>query len=346
MLRVPRKEAKALAKGIAQQLGETEPKPRYQIARIIMLCGIEFAQDMVKQALEVEASEGLWTSDGERRRTLGGVFFYLARTNMPEAERQQIFYPWYVAAQRNAELEAQYPPFEWSDRASVCESLSVEKGEVAEVKITITGRPGKIERHRNLVVTTMEDEIGERVNFPAGIPRPSAQPMAYTVYISSKQWERIATALENPEDEMIVDGLCAFDDETGGIAVFSTYATTRRLQKKDKHQQKKSDASGAGKKSTASRRGKAPTEGRSALDEAHAPPPSPVLRLDLPPGVPEDVARKLHDLHTAAATFRQKLETILAQPEGQQYGLEMTQKLLTNTEMQIEELESQYTEES
>ena len=83
------------------------------------------------------------------------------------------------------------------------------------MKITLTGRPGAIERRRNLVITTMEDEIGEHVNFPAGIPRPSPEPMAYTVYISSKQWERIATALENPEDEMIVDGLCTFDEETG-----------------------------------------------------------------------------------------------------------------------------------
>lgn len=345
MLRVPRKEAKALAKDIAQQLGETEPKPRYQIARIIMLCGYEFAQDMVKQAMEVEANEGLFTSDGERRRTLGGVFFYLARTNMPEDERQQIFYPWYVAAQRNAEQEAQYPPFEWPDRASVFQSLSADKGEVAEVKITLTGRPGTIDRRRNLVITTMEDQIGERVNFPAGIPRPSTQPMAYTVYIASKQWERIATALENPEDEMVVDGLCAFDEETGGIAVFSTYATTRKLAKKDKRQQKKSETSGGGKKSGPSRKGKAPTEGKPAPAEAQATPPAPAIELNLPPGVPDDVARKLLDLHSAAATFRQKLETILAQPEGQQFGLDMTQKLLNNTEAQIAELESQFTEE-
>lgn len=345
MLRVPRKEAKALAKEIAQQLGETEPKPRYQIARIIMLCGIEFAQEMVKQALEVEADGGLLTSDGERRRTLGGVFFYLARTNMPEEERQQIFYPWYVEAQRSAEHEAQFPPFDWDERMAVVESLSVGKGEVAEVKINITGRPGEIERHRDLVITTMEDRIGEHVNLPSGVPRPSSEPMTYTVYISSRQWERIESALENPDDEMIVEGLCAFDNETGGVAVFSTYATTRKLQKKDKRQQRKREASGRGKKPSPPRgHGRTPADSGSGPDESQEIPALSALDIEIPSGVPDDVARKLLDLHKAAATFRQKLANILAQPEDQRYGLEMTQRLLNNTETQIEELERQYVE--
>ena len=67
-----------------------------------------------------------------------------------------------------------------------------------------------------------------------------------------------------------------------------------------------------------------------------------MVNVDLPPGLPSEIAQKLIELHTAAATFRQKIDAISAKPEDQQFGLEMTQRLLKNIEKQIADLEQAY----
>lgn len=73
---------------IVARLEETEEKPLRQIEAIVYLCGGQFAQALVEEALALDAQEGLLTSDGMQRRTKGGVFFYLARFRMsPEARR-------------------------------------------------------------------------------------------------------------------------------------------------------------------------------------------------------------------------------------------------------------------
>jgi hypothetical protein len=58
---------------------------------MIQLCGASFAQALVKEAQEIEAGDGLMTADGERRRTLGGVFFYLARFRLAPPVRRIIY---------------------------------------------------------------------------------------------------------------------------------------------------------------------------------------------------------------------------------------------------------------
>ena len=46
---------------------------------------------VVAEALEVEAQEGIMTSDESRRRTKGGVFFYLARYRMSPDVRRLVY---------------------------------------------------------------------------------------------------------------------------------------------------------------------------------------------------------------------------------------------------------------
>lgn len=81
---------------IAETLGETEWKPRTQIERIVEHLGADFAMTKLAEAEHVEAQGGMMLSDGSRRRTKGGVFFYLVRQWLKEAKRQpdikEIFY--------------------------------------------------------------------------------------------------------------------------------------------------------------------------------------------------------------------------------------------------------------
>jgi len=67
-------------------------------------------------------------------------------------------------------------------------------------------------------------------SLPKGMPTPPATPTTYTVYISAKQWAKVAQALGNPEDILIVEGTPVYDPTLEGIAVYVTNATTKQLQ--------------------------------------------------------------------------------------------------------------------
>ncbi len=80
-----------LALQIADQLGETEPEPRYTIRLSLLLLGRVRVQALVDKTLAIEADGGMITSDGTRRRTSGGVFFHLLRKACNKEQREQLF---------------------------------------------------------------------------------------------------------------------------------------------------------------------------------------------------------------------------------------------------------------
>lgn len=67
---------------IAEALGEKDEIPLRQLEAIVQLCGASFAQALLKETEAVEAAGGLKTASGDRQRSKGGVFFYLARFRM------------------------------------------------------------------------------------------------------------------------------------------------------------------------------------------------------------------------------------------------------------------------
>ncbi len=84
------KQRKA-AEAIAEALGEKDEVPVREIHAIVQLCGTAFAAAIVEEAKQVFAEEGIPTSDGKRKRTLGGVFFYLARYRMAQPAYKIVF---------------------------------------------------------------------------------------------------------------------------------------------------------------------------------------------------------------------------------------------------------------
>ncbi|SRR6266496_1016267 len=80
-----------LARVIADQLGETEPEPRYTVRLALLLLGRVRVQALVDKTLSIEESGGQLTLDGQRRRTPGGVFFHLMRKACTSEQREQLF---------------------------------------------------------------------------------------------------------------------------------------------------------------------------------------------------------------------------------------------------------------
>lgn len=355
MTETDRKQIKEALHRIASELGERDAKPRRQIARIIEMCGLDFAEQLLEETRQIEAQGGMMIASGERRRTAGGVFFHLAREKLPEEIRDNIFYNWKVALKRRRAFEAQFPVFDYADRMPTLQPVLQDKGVISEVKVSLMGRPGAIERRQNLVITSMEYKVNEPHSLPGGVPEPPTDPMTYVVYISSKQWDRVAQALEdNADDDLVVEGMCAYDPQVEGFAVFTTTVTTRLMQKQEKRQQKqngkkkyeakKQENEARAPKGKPARSFDPEPENQSLQQPAPEPnpgppPPSPI---ELPEGVPPEVGHKLHELTTAADKFRQKIATLEAKPADQQFGLDMTRKLLQNTERQIDTLKKQH----
>ena len=62
-----------------------------QIEAMVLLCGASFTRAIADEAREVFAAQGLMKNDGDAR-TLGGVFFYLARFRMTQPMRSIIYH--------------------------------------------------------------------------------------------------------------------------------------------------------------------------------------------------------------------------------------------------------------
>ena len=339
MTQLTKNQAQAAAKEIAKQLGESKRKPQTQIAQIIHACGLAFAESILSETLSVEAAGGLMTINGRRRRTPGGVFFYLARGKMPEDARNKIFPNWYTDLKERRDHESQFPEFVWQERLGLLDAAMNDSGEAEDVKVTLTGRPGAIERHQYLVVTSMESAIPPDKVFPKGVPQPDSEPVRYVTYISSKQWEKVETALEDPKDQLIVEGMCAVDPELGGMAVYATYVTTRRLQSKARKDEAKADS---GKRGKGRSKANGSSKSHQRSQQPAPPEPAPEMAIDIPEGMSTADADKLVKLEKAASSFRHKIAGIESRPPDQRFGLEMTLSLLKKTQQQIDDLRGQY----
>jgi phosphorylated adapter RNA export protein len=81
---LPAVAADEVERTIAEQLGESKPELLQLLHKVVKKLGPEQALAFLKETQEIEAQGGLLLPDGSRRRTPGGVFFYLVRTKEPQ----------------------------------------------------------------------------------------------------------------------------------------------------------------------------------------------------------------------------------------------------------------------
>ena len=320
-----------VVKSVAQALGETGEQPRRQLTNMARICGIEFIQRLLEKTLETEASGGMLTRRGDRRRTPGGVFFYLARGAMDGEQRRQVFpNPYHQKAQQD-----RLSCLEWSDRFRVIQRIQ-NKGEVEEMQVKLMGRPGEVRRQGSTVVLQMEHQ-GGGASLPVGVPPMPETPTIFTVYIAQKQWAKVERSVKEADRWLVVEGLCSLDTDTQTVAVFATSVQTKR-PKTSKDEPGESEAGNDDEPVDDGR----PTPEAPPADAIPLPPP---LEEIIPEGAPSETRTKLADLYTAAKRYRTMLADIEAKPENQRFGQQMTRKLLTNVEAQIKTLIKQHSPE-
>ena len=252
-----KQERTEAASTIAEQLGESEPMPRQTIERSVKVLGSEGALTFLKRTLEIEVAGGMMLPDGTRRRTPGGVYFYLIRKEVSQKQRMRIFPMQAAPEQRqgaatSGESSASEPvaaavvpvKMTWAERGEVLDETEEEKGEIRSVKMTLIGRPGKIVERGQCVTFTMQQS--EKIPpLPSALPLPSAQLVGstrYDVYVAAKQWRKVSESMKDPEDVLIIEGFPVLDKERGTIAVFGSNVTTKLTQMARKQQQKEASS--------------------------------------------------------------------------------------------------------
>jgi hypothetical protein len=221
----------ATTRQIAGDLNETQTAPMEQIKRIIEVLGSETALRLLGQTKEVESQGGLTIADGSRRRTIGGVFFYYARRQMKADERR------YVWPDMNKPVET---PFNWEDRLALVPQLRSKLGEARTAKITLIGRPGRVVIKGEIVLTSIAN-TRKAPPLPRGLPTPPDDQPPYIVYVSDKQWRKVASSIKNPTDSLIVEGYPVFDQRLKAMAVFATNITTKLLQRGRREEQSQTE---------------------------------------------------------------------------------------------------------
>jgi hypothetical protein len=229
----------ALARAVAVVLGETMPPPIRLITRIVDRLGPARARALLGQALTVEAQGGLTLPDGARR-TPGGVFFSLVRT-AEAVSREDKAYIFSRHGGRPVQAGGAGasapsppplpPPAAWTDDdyRAINQHVHDEIGRATTVKITVIGRPSKVLDRGQVIVLSLRQDTAPTL--PKGLPDP-ATGTRYALLIATKQWAKVAEALEaDPEDALIAEGYPSLDPRfPQGVTVHATSVTTKRMQ--------------------------------------------------------------------------------------------------------------------
>jgi hypothetical protein len=214
-----------VAARVARELGESDPAATGQIVRVVECLGAEAALAFLRETLEAEAEGGMMLRDGSRRRTPGGAFFYLVKGRISRRDRAAI---WPHLAQPSRKKKQKAEPPAWEEILTLVPEAMKEKGATTTVKITLIGRPGRIVEKADVVLTTLQST--KAPTLPKGLPAAPAEPTTYVVYIARKQWTRVAAAIQEPDDRLILEGYPVFEKRLGAMVVLVTNATTKNLQ--------------------------------------------------------------------------------------------------------------------
>ena len=225
------------AAAIAAQLNETDPGALAQITHILERMGNEFVATALADTLRLEAEGGMLTKNKERRRTPGGVFFYLVRGRVSPEDRKALF-----PIPRRPAKPAPPAAVTLSDteRLALYNQLKAHSGVATNMKLTLIGRPTKILKRDTFVAVTLASH--EPPALPKGLSElPSQEPTIYLVYIATKQWRKVEESIQNPEDKLIIEGYPYNDKKMGVIGVLTQSVTTVNLQRVKRDTDKKSE---------------------------------------------------------------------------------------------------------
>lgn len=215
---------------IAEALNETDKKPKRQLELIIESIRTKKALKLLKKTLQIEKGGGLFVYNNTRRRTLGGIYFFLAQRWVKKKHRPLIW----------PEMYPNHSCLEWEERQTVIEKAFSQIGEAKTPRMVLIGRPGRVIEKGRVVLTSMQREK-RPASWPKGLPPLPKDESPYIVYISAKQWRKVKQSIRNKKDELIIEGYPKFNPKLNAITIFAMRTTTKLLEQTRREKQR-SDA--------------------------------------------------------------------------------------------------------
>jgi hypothetical protein len=192
-----------------EKLAEALQEPKVALLRqVLRTLGADRCATILADTLQCEAHGGMLTKDGTRRRTPGGVFFQLVKDRATAKERWRLF-PRPASPHPHAPSQPQGPPqgLPWDDVATIIRTLTTTPaGEARTMKLTVIGRPGRIETRGQAVGFRLQGKPPG--SLPRGLPPvPATPPMTWNVLVALRQWNRVKDSLAaHPDDQLIIEG--------------------------------------------------------------------------------------------------------------------------------------------
>src|SRR5712691_241323 len=213
-----------------------EPK-RSLLMKVLRTFGVDRTTAILADTLTCEANGGMLTKDGTRRRTPGGVFFQLVRERATKQERWRLF-PSPAPQHGQGQPQGQPTALTWEEASSLMQTLATEpQGEARTMKLTLIGRPGKVETRGQAVVFRMQGKPPGAL--PRGLPpMPSTPALTWNVMVALRQWNRVRESLAgNLDDQLIIEGYPLMQgSEHVLLAQSCTSVALQRAQKQARQQ--------------------------------------------------------------------------------------------------------------
>ena len=121
-------------------------------------------------------------------------------------ERRRLF-PRPTASRGQGQPQAAAPGLTWDEARSLIQTLTTEPpGEARTMKLTLIGRPGKVETRGQAVVFRMQGKPPGAL--PRGLPPvPTQAPLTWNVMVALRQWNRVKDSVAaNQDDQLIIEG--------------------------------------------------------------------------------------------------------------------------------------------
>lgn len=208
-------DVQSIVNHLMQELDTTTWQQQCQLRRIVQHLGPDNALTILDE-MRSKTKQDNNASKNTQPHTLSNVYFDLVKQQLSPIIRREIFSRPYGPQP----LDVFAPTFDWSDRGVVIAEIGIDKGVVQTVKITLTGRPGKLVERDNCIITIMQDT--ESTIVPDELPTPPPNPTQYGVYMTRDQWANVVEALRDPSNMLVVEGWPTYDAQFGGIAVFAS----------------------------------------------------------------------------------------------------------------------------
>lgn len=192
------------ARRIADTLGEVNYGG---IVDVIHELGEKKALELLQRTQEVEAAGGVLVLYGYRRRTPGGVFFYLAR---------------HEAGARSGQSTAE-PAFDWAERERLFRELRGQEAVAEQMIVIFKGRPKRVVEVKGAVLALFQrPSLREPGGIPRGLPAPPEKELEIRVLIPRDVWGRVMRGLQEDERaKLSIQGVAAEDEELGGLVVWA-----------------------------------------------------------------------------------------------------------------------------